>query len=92
MLLLHLTKSSYEELGLPAANSSYVKQGNSKRVVEIDIAKPSFHPGQPSFDRVKSRLEECHHLKATFLVSWVPHGMSWDHHHFTRYQIHSGDR
>ncbi|ELT94843.1 hypothetical protein CAPTEDRAFT_205340 [Capitella teleta] len=73
MLILLLNNSTFGELGLSASKSAYSNHGSNKHVVELDLTKPCFRPGKPSFERAKSNFKRCSQLKSNFLVTWVPH-------------------
>ncbi|XP_064611464.1 ribonuclease P protein subunit p40-like [Liolophura sinensis] len=71
-LLLHLTKDTYEQLGLEGKPSIYGGKRPGKYVVEIDLTQPYFTPLKKNYQRVKRCLEENFPLCFSFLVMWIP--------------------
>uniref|UniRef100_A0A1Y1NIQ9 Uncharacterized protein n=1 Tax=Photinus pyralis TaxID=7054 RepID=A0A1Y1NIQ9_PHOPY len=68
LLLLSLTKESYETLGLEGRASRYtVKQ---RYIVSINLLSNHFKPGKRNYDRTKDRLRTMQ--KMTMLVNWEP--------------------
>lgn len=72
-LLLHLTKDTYQELGLDAVQQTYQQKKNDIYVVKIDLKADHFRPGKKGYDKVMNCLKNRIQLKFNFLVSWVPH-------------------
>lgn len=76
ILLLHITKDLYQELGLVGQVSKFHSKTQMKYVVRIDLTAPLFQPGKKNFERVKWCLTERLNLSFNFLVTWMPNDSS----------------
>lgn len=73
-LVLHLTKQSYQQLGIDGKPSAYnVKKGSqSKYVVEIDLTKPFFQPGKKNYENARNCFAERHTQYYNVMFTWTP--------------------
>lgn len=73
-LILHLTKDTYEQLGLEGKPSRYASRSKpNKFVVDIDLTPDYFTPGRKNYNRVLWCLKDRLDLVFDLLVSWTPH-------------------
>ncbi|CAG5128882.1 unnamed protein product [Candidula unifasciata] len=72
-LLLHLTKDTYEQLGLEARKQTYHEKISDIYVVQINLLADHFRPGKKGYDRVLWCLKDRLDLAFNFLVAWEPH-------------------
>ncbi|XP_063441897.1 ribonuclease P protein subunit p40-like [Mytilus trossulus] len=71
-LILHLSKDTYQQLGLEGKPSQFPKRKKSKYIVDIDLTSPSFKPGKKCYNRVKWCFKDRLGLKFNFLATWTP--------------------
>lgn len=74
VLLLHITKDLYQELGLVGQVSKFHSKTQMKYVVRVDLTAPHFQQGKKNFERVKWCLSERLNLSFNFLITWIPNG------------------
>ncbi|BFZ12765.1 hypothetical protein BsWGS_15804 [Bradybaena similaris] len=72
-LLLHLTKDTYEELGLEARKQTHSEKISDIYVVHINLLADHFRPGKKGYNRVMWCLKDRLNLEFDFLVAWEPH-------------------
>ncbi|XP_005103968.1 ribonuclease P protein subunit p40 [Aplysia californica] len=72
-LVLHLTKDTYQELGLEAVPQTLAQKQADIYQVNIDLKADHFHPGKRGYDKAMRCLKDRLGLKFDFLISWVPH-------------------
>ncbi|KAK7497717.1 hypothetical protein BaRGS_00011112 [Batillaria attramentaria] len=73
-LILHVTKDTYQQLGLEGRPSQYASRGKpSKYVVDVDLTPDFFTPGRKNYDRVLWCLKDRLNLTFDLLVAWTPH-------------------
>ncbi|XP_072169011.1 ribonuclease P protein subunit p40-like [Diadema setosum] len=69
-LVLSLTKESFQELGLDGRPSQFNRtRKTGKHIVEIDLKREDFKPGEGFYERVQTRLASHPELKFTFLLA-----------------------
>ncbi|XP_013402583.1 ribonuclease P protein subunit p40-like [Lingula anatina] len=73
ILILNLTKDTYQELGLVGKPTVFQKKLPTKYVVEINLTEEYFTPGKNYYERVKWCLTDRLSLVFDFLVAWLPH-------------------
>ncbi|KAK3603401.1 hypothetical protein CHS0354_009381 [Potamilus streckersoni] len=72
MLILNLTKDSYEQLGIEGKVANFGDRKTCKYVIEINVKDPTFVPGKKLYERIKRCLTEHLNLKFDFLLTWGP--------------------
>ncbi|KAK6185951.1 hypothetical protein SNE40_008078 [Patella caerulea] len=73
VMVLNLTKDTYESLGLEGKPSQYCLRKKTMRyVVQIDLKAASFVPGKKLYERVKTCLHQQTDLTFDLLVHWCP--------------------
>ncbi|KAH9499111.1 hypothetical protein Btru_006726 [Bulinus truncatus] len=72
LLLLSLTKDTYQQLGLEAMKQTPSQRKQDIYVVKINLLQKSFKSGKKCYDRILWCLKDRLDLVMDFLVSWVP--------------------
>ncbi|CAL1538484.1 unnamed protein product [Lymnaea stagnalis] len=73
ILILTLTKDTYEQLGLEAEKQNHIHHQNKTFVVKINLLERAFHPGKKGYDRTLWCLKDRLDLVFDCLISWDPH-------------------
>ncbi|KAL3860288.1 hypothetical protein ACJMK2_010429 [Sinanodonta woodiana] len=72
ILILSLTKDSYEQLGLEGKVANFGDKKTCKYVIEINVKDHTFVPGKKRYERIKRCLTEHLQLTFDFLLTWCP--------------------
>ncbi|KAL8623421.1 hypothetical protein ACOMHN_037956 [Nucella lapillus] len=72
-LILHVTKDTYEQLGLEGKPSAFSGKKPTKYVIDVDLNAKSFAPGRKGYDRALWCLKDRLDLTFDLLLSWTSH-------------------
>ncbi|KAK0043118.1 ribonuclease P protein subunit p40 [Biomphalaria pfeifferi] len=73
VLLLSLTKDTFQQLGLEAVKQTPTQRKQDIYVVKINLLHKSFRPGKKGYNRTLWCLKDRLDLVMDCLVSWEPH-------------------
>ncbi|XP_015835823.1 ribonuclease P protein subunit p40 isoform X2 [Tribolium castaneum] len=68
-LILSLSKSEYQSLGLEGQVSHFHHRTQERYIVTIDLKQKCFKPGKPNYERTKASLDN---LRFDVIVTWEP--------------------
>ncbi|XP_033230814.1 ribonuclease P protein subunit p40-like [Belonocnema kinseyi] len=71
-LILSLTRSTYQTLGLEGKPTYFDRKFPSRYVVTLDLKKECFTPGKKNYERVRNCLQENLKIPFDVVVAWDP--------------------